>query len=221
MDCLNNLSKIIYRNIMRNRYFTKFCGITNIEDALNAQDAGCNALGFVFVKKSKRYITTTVCNQIINKLSPQILTVALFANNSVQEIKEVLNKCTIHVLQFHGSETAEFCRQWNVPYWKAIPIADDIDIIDYVSNYPDAQGILIDNYGTQKLGGSGASFDWSKIPKQIDNRWILAGGLTPENIQLAKEKTNIKCFDVSSGIEKKAGIKSNTKMKNFINNLND
>jgi phosphoribosylanthranilate isomerase len=206
---------------MKNRYFTKFCGITNIEDALNAQTSGCNALGFVFVKKSKRYITPKGCNRIIKSLSPCMLTVALFANNSVQEIQEVLNECSIHVLQFHGAESAEFCQQWKLPYWKAIPVADDIDVTEYVAKYAEAQGILIDNYGTQKLGGSGHVFDWSKIPDEIDARWILAGGLTPENIKLAKSNTQIKCFDVSSGIEKKAGIKSFTKMKNFINNLND
>lgn len=206
---------------MKNRYFTKFCGITNLKDALNAQALGCNAIGFVFVGNSKRYITPRVCNKIIKSLPPGMLTVALFANNSVQEIQEVLNECSIHVLQFHGAETAEFCQQWKRPYWKAIPVADDINVTEYVSKFTDAQGILIDNYGSQKSGGSGQLFDWSKIPNDIDDRWILAGGLTPENIKLARKKTQIKCFDVSSGIEENAGIKSITKMKNFIRNLND
>jgi len=206
---------------MKNRYFIKFCGITNLKDALNAQDVGCNAIGFVFVEQSKRFITTETCNQIINALSPGLLTVALFANNTAQEIQEVLNECSVHVLQFHGNETPDFCRQWKRPYWKAVPVADDIDVTEYAHKYSDAQGILIDNYGSQKSGGSGHVFDWSKIPEEIDDRWILAGGLTPNNIRLAKENTQIKSFDVSSGIEKQTGTKSITKMKNFIRNLND
>jgi phosphoribosylanthranilate isomerase len=204
-----------------NRYFTKFCGITSIEDGLNAQSSGCDALGFVFVKKSKRYISTSKCQSIINRLSPTILTVALFANNTAQEIQEVLNKCTIHVLQFHGNEPAEFCRQWNRPYWKAIPMADGVNAIAYASNYADASAYLIDNYGCNKSGGSGSQFDWSQLPKDLGNKWILAGGLNPANITKAKQQTIIKCFDVSSGIEKAPGIKCKNKMTEFIKRLND
>ena len=206
---------------MKSRYFTKFCGITNTGDALNAQEIGCNAMGFVFVKKSKRYIGAEKCQAIIDVISPSILTVALFANNSEQEIKEILNKCSIHVLQFHGTETAAFCNQWNKPYWKAIPMADDINMKKYAQKYPDAQAYLIDNYGTNKSGGSGQKLNWSMIPQTLDNKWILAGGLNAANIHQAKAETTIKCFDVSSGIEKSAGIKSQTKMKEFIKNLND
>lgn len=206
---------------MKNRYFSKFCGITSIEDALNAQNAGCNALGFVFVKNSKRYIEATTCKEIIDQLSPAILTVALFANNSEVEIQQVINNCAIHVLQFHGSETAEFCKQWKRPYWKAIPMADKVDALDYANHYPEAQAYVIDNYGTNKSGGSGETLDWSKLPQQYANKWILAGGLSPGNIKQAKQSSNFKCFDVSSGIEKYPAIKSNKKMKQFIQNLND
>lgn len=206
---------------MKNRYFTKFCGITNIDDALNAQNLGCNALGFVFVKKSKRYIDVQKCQNIINKISPNMLTVALFANNSEAEIKEVLNNCSMHVLQFHGSETPEFCSQWNKPYWKAIPMADKINPIEYAIAYKNAQAYLIDNYGVNKMGGSGSKFSWKSLPKDLDNKWILAGGLSSDNIQQAIKETNIKSFDVSSGIEISAGIKSNKKMNSFLNNINN
>ncbi len=206
---------------MKNRYFTKFCGITTVENALIAQDLGCNALGFVFVKKSKRYITSITCQSIIDKLSPSMVCVGLFANNSAAEIQEVLNKCSLHVLQFHGNESPEFCSQWGRPYWKAIPMADDIDPLSYAEKYPDASGYLIDNYGQKAIGGSGKSFDWSKIPDQLSNKWILAGGLKVSNIMKAKTQTSIKCFDVSSGIEKSSGIKCKHKMQQFIEKLND
>lgn len=206
---------------MANRYFTKFCGITTIKDAQNAEKAGCNALGFVFVKSSKRFISTTTCQKIITKLSPTTLVVALFANNSKTEVQQVLDKCTIHVLQFHGNESPEFCSQWNRPYWRAIPMADNIKPEEYIRKYPDAQAYLVDNYGKSKSGGSGNSFDWSKIPQNVNNKWILAGGLKPSNIKQAKKMCQIKCFDVSSGIEKSPGLKSNKKMIKFIEELND
>lgn len=205
---------------MKNRYYTKFCGITNVKDAINAQNLGCNAVGFVFVKKSKRYIDAITSKKIINKINPSILTVALFADNSADEIADILNKCSFHVLQFHGSETVEFCSQWNTPYWKAIPMADDINPIEYAKQYSNAQAYLIDNYGTKKSGGSGERFNWKNMPHDIDNKWILAGGLSPDNIQQAVNETNIKSFDVSSGIEKYPGIKSKHKMKLFLKNLN-
>ena len=204
---------------MKNSYFTKFCGITSIEDAKNAEKAGCNAIGFVFVKKSKRYITPVKCQEIIKQLSPMTMVVALFANNTEIQVQETLNKCSPHVLQFHGDETPGFCQQWHRPYWKAIPMADDIIVSEYVKRYSSAHAYLIDNYGADKLGGSGQCFDWSKIPP-IDNKWILAGGLTPENIANAKYQTNIRSFDVSSGIEKRAGVKDYDKMQLFIKNLN-
>lgn len=207
---------------MKNRYFTKFCGITNITDAIQAQNAGCDAIGFVFVKKSKRYITPDSCKKIIEELSPTITIVALFANNSVEEIQEVLNSCSVHVLQFHGNESHEFCKKWNMPYWKAIPMADKVNVIEYANEYPDAQAYLIDNYGVSKSGGSGTSFDWQELPNfKNNNKWVLAGGLTTKNITIAKQQTKLKCFDISSGIEKSPGIKSLKKMNKFIRKLND
>lgn len=206
---------------MKNKYFTKYCGITNLKDANAAQKAGCDAVGFVFVKSSKRYIEIATCQKIIDNLSPMVMRVALFADNSENEIKETIKNCSFHVLQFHGSETAEFCRQWNMPYWKAIPMADGVDIVEYAKKYSDADGFLLDNFGKKQSGGSGQQFAWEKIPKNLNVKWILAGGLTVDNIQQAKTFSSLKCFDVSSGIELKAGLKSETKMKNFIKNLND
>ncbi len=206
---------------MQNRDFVKFCGITNTKDALIAQAAGCDAIGFVFVKKSKRFVRIETCQTILNNISPNILTVALFADNSEQEIRHVLKHCNIHVLQFHGNESADFCNQWQRPYWKAIPMADGVNPIEYSKKYVDAAGYLIDNYGSKKSGGSGTRFDWGQLPKNLDSKWILAGGLNPENIGQAKSLTQLNSFDVSSGIEEYPGKKSETKMINFIKNLHD
>ncbi len=206
---------------MSNRFFTKFCGITQLQDAINAQQAGCNAVGFVFVKSSKRYIEPIVCNKIIKKISPLMLTVGLFANQPKEEIELVLSQCNLHVLQFHGNESTEFCQQFNRPYWKAIPMADAVNPLEYAQQYPDAMAYVIDNYGQKQQGGSGAKFNWQQLPKTLDNKWILAGGLTVDNIKEARQNTSLSGFDVSSGIESSPGKKSKQKMNQFIKNLND
>ncbi len=206
---------------MKSRLFTKFCGITRLPDALNAQEAGCNALGFVFVKASKRYIEALHCSDIINKISPLVLTVGLFADNSKQEVEQVLKQCNIQILQFHGSENNDFCEQFNRPYWKAIPMADNVNPIKYAQKYPNAQAYVIDNYGQKQQGGSGAKFNWKELPKNLGKKWILAGGLTVDNIKEARQNTSLNSFDVSSGIEVSPRIKSKQKMNQFIKNLND
>ncbi len=206
---------------MKNRLFTKFCGITQVQDAINAQEAGCNALGFVFVKSSKRYLDSIQCNKIINEISPLMITVGLFANNAKEQIESVINQCNIQVLQFHGSESSEFCEQFKRPYWKAIPMADAIDPVKYATKHPNALGYVIDNYGQNQQGGSGDKFDWKELPKNLGNKWILAGGLTVDNIKEARQNTSLNSFDVSSGIEVSPGIKSKQKMNQFIKNLND
>ncbi len=206
---------------MKSKYFTKFCGITRLQDALNAQEAGCNSLGFVFVKASKRYIEPSQCSEIINEVSPLIVTVALFANNAKEEIESILSQCSIQVLQFHGSESGEFCQQFKRPYWKAIPMADAIDPVKYAQKHPNALGYVIDNYGQKQQGGSGVKFDWNELPKKLGNKWILAGGLTVDNIKEARQNSSLRSFDVSSGIEVSPGIKSKQKMNQFIKNLND
>ena len=206
---------------MKSRIFTKFCGITRLEDAINASNAGCNALGFVFVKSSKRFITANKCQSIINKISPLVISVGLFSNNSKEEVKKIIQQCPLQVLQFHGKEDKEFCEQFNLPYWKAIPMADLVDPLTYSQKHPNAQAYVVDNYGKKQQGGSGKIFDWSQLPHNLNTKWILAGGLTVDNIKQARQNTSVINFDVSSGIEKSPGIKSQTKMNQFIKNLND
>ena len=118
---------------MRHRYFTKFCGLNSVKSIIDAQNAGCDALGFVFVKKSKRYINLQTYKSLIPSVSPLVLKVALFANNHKTEIDKIVDLKSFNVLQFHGEETNEFCRQWQIPFWKAVPMLDNIDIRNYLS----------------------------------------------------------------------------------------
>ena len=204
---------------MKERVFTKFCGITTKESIKDAQNAGCDALGFVFVKKSKRYISVERYKQLERSISPLMMKVALFADNDKNEVKEVLKTCDFNVIQFHGNESRDFCSQWGRPYWKAIPMLDTISLQDWMDEYHDANGFVLDHFGKNHMAGSGTQFNWSEIPENTPYNWILAGGLNPSNISLARQETGMKHFDVSSGIESQPGIKSKILMENFIENL--
>jgi phosphoribosylanthranilate isomerase len=206
---------------MKDRIFTKFCGITNSKDALNAEKSGCNAMGFVFVEKSKRYIDLDTYLKIQHSISPLIVKVALFSDNTENEIERVINSGKIHIIQFHGNETPEFCEKFNRPYWKAIPMKDGVNILEYANKYPNADAFIIDNYGSSKIGGSGETFDWNELPKLNGKKWILAGGITSKNVIHSLTMTSIKNIDLSSGIEKYPGKKSYKKMKKFINKIKE
>lgn len=201
---------------MKNRAFVKFCGINSVEAVKSAQNTGCNALGFVFVKQSKRYISPQQFKSLSKTVSPMMLKVALFANNSIEDIQEVVALKSFHVLQFHGEETNEFCKQWQIPFWKAVPMLDNISLQDYVKAYPDASGFVLDHFGENKMAGSGKAFDWNLLPKDKNYDWILAGGLSPHNVAEAQKISGLRHFDVSSGIESEPGVKSEAKMVQFI-----
>ncbi|MCF6300158.1 MAG: phosphoribosylanthranilate isomerase [Proteobacteria bacterium] len=204
-----------------NKIKVKFCGMRSLTDTKNAINAGCDAIGFVFVKKSKRYIDAHTVHKIINelKLGSKVTTVALFADHSIDQVNETLQIVDIDVLQFHGQESAKFCGSFDKPYWKAIPMLTESDYLAYMANYPDADLFLLDNYATGKMGGSGHSFKWFNFPQDKKSKMILAGGLNIENIELALRTTNTHYVDLSSGIESSAGVKSAKKMRQLIKKI--
>lgn len=204
-----------------NKIKVKFCGLSSLADAKNAIDAGCDAIGFVFVKKSKRYIEGSAVQKIINelKLSSKIITVALFADHNSDQVNEILQIADVDVLQFHGQESAKFCASFNKPYWKAIPMLTEDDYLAYMNNYPDAELFLLDSYTTGKMGGTGHSFKWFDFPEDKRSKMILAGGLGIENIERALRATNTHYVDISSGIESSAGVKSAKKMRQLITKI--
>ena len=206
---------------MKDKVFTKYCGITNTKDAISAENAGCDSMGFVFVKKSKRYISLDKFLSIQQNISPLILKVGLFSNNSESEIEQVINSGKIHIIQFHGNETPEFCEKFNFPYWKAIPMSDEVVPVEYAKQYKNADAFVIDNYGLNKLGGSGETFNWENLAQLNGKIWILAGGITSKNVIKAIRETGIKNIDLSSGIEKYPGKKSTKKMNKFGKMIRD
>ena len=152
-------------------------------------------------------------------LAPLVDAVALFMDNPVEEVREVVRQIRPSLLQFHGSEDDAFCRGFGVPYLKAIPMGSDLaqqHPAALHTRYPGAAGFLFDSQAAGGSGGSGKTFDWRRIPAGVQKPYVLAGGLTSENVFDAIIATLPWAVDVSSGIESGPGIKDGDKMRQFV-----
>lgn len=196
----------------------KICGITHSDDAVAAVAAGADALGFVFYPKSSRYVAPEVAREIALKLGAFTVLTGLFVNATRGEINEVLARVPLHLLQFHGDETPEFCESFHRPYMKAIRMHPDINLADVFKNYASASAILLDAYKPGIPGGTGETFDWARVPKNPSIPVVLAGGLTSENVAQALVTTDVYAVDVSGGVEAAPGRKDREKIKRFIIN---
>lgn len=194
----------------------KFCGITNLEDAISASDLGADALGFVFYSKSSRFISPEKASEIIQELPPFISTVGLFVNQSKSEVEEAIKTCPLNLLQFHGDEDELFCKQFNLAYIKAILMKPDVNLLKCIKDFNSAKALLLDSYSEDIRGGSGMVFDWKSIPLNTRKPLIVAGGLNPNNVKSLLELIDLYGVDVSSGIESGKGLKDYQLMKDFI-----
>lgn len=195
---------------------TKICGITRPEDALAAAAHGADAIGLVFYAKSKRAVNIEQAQQIVAALPPFVSAVALFVNETAEQIRETLSQVPIDVIQFHGDESDEFCCRFNRPYLKAVRVRGAEDIQTASAQFPNARAILFDAYHPDEYGGTGLCFDWTLLAEYRDKPWILAGGLTPENVAEAVRISGAAAVDVSGGVESSGGIKNHAKIAAFI-----
>jgi phosphoribosylanthranilate isomerase len=199
---------------MRTR--VKICGITRIEDAMAAAQAGADAIGFVFDPKSPRHVHPDQALKIARVLPPFITIVGLFVNAAPDTIEGVLSHVPLDLIQFHGNEKPEQCRRYHRSYIKAIHMKPEVDLREMARLYGDATGLLLDTYVADVAGGSGQAFDWSRIPSDLGKSVILAGGLTPENVGDAVRRVHPYAVDVSSGVEQSKGVKDADKISAFI-----
>lgn len=199
---------------------TKICGITTPEDALYAAHAGSDALGLVFYPQSPRAIDIIKAQKITAALPPFVSVVALFVNESAQNIRRILAEVPIHLIQFHGDEDDAFCRQFDRPYIKAIRVQTASDIQNAAHRFPNAQALLFDAYHPSEYGGTGHCFDWTLLAEYSGKPWVLAGGLTPENVGEAVRITGAESVDVSGGVEASKGKKDAAKVAAFIREAN-
>lgn len=194
----------------------KICGITRVEDGLAAARAGAHAVGLVFYPKSPRCITPTKACEIIKALPPFITSVGVFVNSSMEEARSALQQAPVHLLQFQGEETPEFCRQFKLPYVKAVRVKPGTDLLQYARDYHDAKALLLDAYIEGLHGGSGIAFDWGLIPRELPLPVILSGGLTVDNVMDAVRRVRPSAVDVSSGVESAKGVKDAARISAFI-----
>ncbi|MFK0572008.1 phosphoribosylanthranilate isomerase [Endozoicomonas sp.] len=194
----------------------KICGITNVEDGLAAAEYGADAIGLVFYQKSRRYVTVEQATEIVHALPPFISVVGLFVDASDELIQSVLDSVPLSLLQFHGNESETECSRWGLRYLKAFRVRPDVPVEEMVAPYVSASGFLLDSYKPGEMGGTGESFDWALIPRELKKPVVLAGGLSPDNIAQAINRVRPYGVDVSSGVESQAGIKDHDKIKAFI-----
>ncbi len=194
----------------------KICGITRIEDALAAAQAGADAIGLVFDPKSPRCVDVKQAAAIARALPPYMTVVGLFVDATRQSVHDVLNRVNLDLLQFHGAETPEYCRAFSKPYVKAIRMSPDVDLHAEERRFPEAAGLLLDTFSFAASGGTGETFDWGRVPRDLKKPVILAGGLTPGNVADAIRRVRPYAVDVSSGVESTKGIKDAKKIFAFI-----
>ena len=194
----------------------KICGLTRPEDAQAAAELGADAVGLVFYAKSKRCVDAAQAAEIVAALPPQVAKVALFVNESAEQIRRILEAVPIDIVQFHGDEAPEFCRQFGKPYWKAVRVRSAQDIAEAAGRYADAAALLLDAHIEGQYGGTGQVFDWHLLPETMPLPWVLSGGLNPGNVAAAVRQTGAAWLDVSSGVEQAPGIKSRDLMAEFI-----
>ena len=197
----------------------KICGLTCEQDVRAVANSGADALGLVFYEKSPRHISISQAAQLVHAVPPFVTAVGLFVNPSVEYVREVLAHVSLDVLQFHGEETPEFCRQFGKPYLKAIRVKAGVDLVECAARYADAQGLLLDAFVEGTQGGTGESFDWALIPQKLPLPVILSGGLHAGNVAAAVRQVQPYAVDVSSGVEASKGIKDAAKIAAFINEV--
>ncbi len=195
----------------------KICGITNLEDALAAFFNGADALGFVFYKKSPRYIAPVKASLISRILPERIKRIGVFVNAKEKEVKRIASLCKLDMLQFHGDETPEFCLRFaGYKVIKAFRVNEGFRFCS-LARYKKC-ALLFDNFSENKYGGTGKKFDWNLLREigKINHPVFLSGGLTCFNVMHAINAFKPDWVDVSGGVEERLGKKNHKKIKNFI-----
>jgi len=204
------------RTLFRTRI--KFCGMTRAGDIRLASELGVDAIGFVFARGSARRVAPAEARAMRQAVTPMVDVVALFRDNSREEVREVMRTVRPSLLQFHGDEDDAFCRAFNMPYLKAVAMGgtEAVTARSLQLAHPHAAGFLLDSHAPGGSGGSGVAFDWAQVPVGLHRPFLLAGGIGPDNVFDAITRVQPWGVDVSSGIESAPGIKDGDRMRRFV-----
>lgn len=190
--------------------------MTRPEDAAAAAELGVDAIGLVFVPRSGRCVSVDQARDVIAAVPPLLPVVGLFMDPSAEEVREVLARVPLNWLQFHGAESATFCASFERPWIKAVSM-NGTAAVQY-HEWSGASAVLLDSHSAGQMGGSGRTFDWDAFQPPAQP-WILAGGLTPDNVGIALNRLRPPAVDVSSGIECAPGVKDRQRMQLFMENV--
>jgi len=194
----------------------KICGITNSDDALAAVDAGADALGFVFFRRSPRFIAPDLAAKIVRALPPFVTTVGVFVDEKPVEVNRVADACGLTMAQLHGAEDPDACEGVEVPVVKAFRVQGD-PILSLRAYAGKVSGFLLDTFVDEVVGGTGKTFDWElAVQAKAFGRIILAGGITPDNVSEAIARVRPHGIDVSSGVEIRPGRKDRDKIERLL-----
>ena len=194
----------------------KICGLTNVEDARQAHSLGVDYLGFVFAPQSSRYVTVSTAAKIIASLHGNVRAVGVFVNETPARVLAIAEECGLWGVQLHGDEQSDAFEGFSLPIWRAIRVADGLQIPD-PCYWKFAQKLVVDAYEPGKYGGTGRLADWAAARQLARVRSVvLAGGLTPEHVAAAVAAVEPDGVDVSSGVEAEPGRKDKEKLKRFV-----
>jgi phosphoribosylanthranilate isomerase len=199
----------------------KICGVTRVEDALAAAHCGAHAVGVVCYRPSPRYVSPSQAAAIVAALPPFVSVVALFVDAVADEVRAVIARSRCHILQFHGAEPPDYCAQFSLPYVKAVRVRPGADLLQYAHTYREAKGLLLDAYVDGTHGGTGITFDWNLIPRNMPLPVVLSGGLNADNVSQAIRAVRPWAVDVSSGVETAPGIKDAVRIAAFMSGVRD
>lgn len=194
----------------------KFCGFTDAGDLAAAVRLGVDAVGFVCVPGSKRYVTPGAAATLRREVPPFVSTVLLLSDASEAEARDAIALVAPDFVQLHGRESPELCDRLGRPFIKGVSVGSRADVEAAVRDYPRAAALLLDSHRAGGLGGTGQVFDWAAVPRGMPLPVILAGGLTPANVGEAVRMAVPHALDVSSGIEAAPGRKDPEKMRAFV-----
>jgi phosphoribosylanthranilate isomerase len=198
--------------------FVKICGITNVEDALVAVEAGADALGLNFVSGTPRYIDVERAREIASAVAGRVKTVGVFVDASVESINRAVETVPLDLVQVHGELTPERAQSVDVPFFRAVQVRGAIDV-EALRAYK-ARAYLLDTYVEGMHGGTGKTFQWALAGPVVQAGLpvLLSGGLAPQNVAAAVREVGPWGVDVASGVEARPGIKDHDKVRAFIRN---
>lgn len=202
----------------------KICGLREPEHVVVAAEAGAAYIGLVFFEKSPRHVSIAEARNLALEVPPGVAKVALVVNASDEDLRAILDRVPLDMLQLHGRETparvAEIRARFGLPVMKALGVAEASDLAVLPDYEAVADQILLDAKapkGAALPGGNGLAFDWRLVAGQVfEKPWMLAGGLTPDNVAEAIARTGARQVDVSSGVESAPGVKDPDLIRAFI-----